>query len=94
MKSSNGKLVIFYEYGVRQGCILSPQLPQLFNIYWEHILRQVLEDWKRIVIIGENNISNLRYSKDTIFVAVCEEKIIALIQQVKNTVHQRVTKST
>ena len=54
-----------YEYkikkGVRQGCVLSPSL---FNLYTEKIFREV-EDMKG-VHIGGVNINNLRYADDTV----------------------------
>ena len=46
--------------GVRQGCVLSPNL---FNLYTEKIFREV-EDMKG-VNIGGVNINNLRYADDT-----------------------------
>ena len=52
--------------GVRQGCILSLYL---FNLYSEYIMRRVgLEDEKGIRI-GGRNISNLRYADDTTILA-------------------------
>ncbi|XP_072014979.1 craniofacial development protein 2-like [Amphiura filiformis] len=51
--------------GVRQGCILSPQL---FNIYAESIMRGVLEDFRGGVTIGGQRITNLRYADDTTLV--------------------------
>ena len=47
--------------GVRQGCVLSPNL---FNLYTEKIFREV-EDMKG-VNIGGVNINNLRYADDTV----------------------------
>ena len=45
--------------GVRQGCVLSPNL---FNLYTEKIFREV-EDMKGV------NINNLRYADDTVLLA-------------------------
>ena len=50
--------------GVRQGCVLSPNL---CNLYTENIFREV-EDMNR-VNIGGVNINNLRYADDTVLLA-------------------------
>ena len=50
--------------GVRQGCVLSPNL---YNLYTEKIFREV-EDMKG-VNIGGVNINNLRYADDTVLLA-------------------------
>ena len=50
--------------GVRQGCVLSPHL---FNLYTEKIFREV-EDMKGINI-GGVNINNLRYADNTVSLA-------------------------
>ena len=48
--------------GVRQGCILSPYL---FNLYAEHIMRRAgLDESKAGVKIAGRNINNLRYVDD------------------------------
>ena len=50
--------------GVRQGCILSPCL---FNLYGECILRNSgLEEAQTGIKIARRNINNLRYADDTI----------------------------
>ncbi|KMQ89503.1 endonuclease-reverse transcriptase [Lasius niger] len=68
--------------GVRQGCILSPLL---YNIYSEYIMRQVLEDWNGGVTIGGEKISNLRYADDTLLVARSKEELLALLDRLNNT---------
>ena len=57
--------------GVRQGCILSPCL---FNLYTEYIMRNTgLEEAQAGIKIAGRNINNLRYADDTILMAESEE---------------------
>ena len=49
--------------GVRQGCILSPCL---FNLYAEYIMRNAgLEETQAGIKMARKNINNLRYADDT-----------------------------
>ena len=57
--------------GVRQGCILSPCL---FNLYAEYIMRNAgLEEAQAGIKIAGRNIKNLRYADDTTIMAESEE---------------------
>ena len=59
--------------GVRQGCILSPCL---FNLYAEYILRNTgLEEAQAGIKIAGRNINNFRYADDTILMAESEEEL-------------------
>ena len=65
---------------VRQGCILSPCL---FNLYAEYIMRNAgLEEAQAAIKIARRNINNLRYADDTTLMAESEE-LKSLLMKVK-----------
>ena len=67
--------------GVRQSCILSPCL---FNLYAEYIMRKAgLEEAQAGVKIAGRNINNLRYADDTTLMAESEEEVKSLLMKVK-----------
>ena len=67
--------------GVRQDCILSPRL---FNLYPEYIMRNPgLEQTQAGIKIAGRNISNLRYADDTTLMAEHEEEPKSLLMKVK-----------
>ena len=66
--------------GVRQGCVLSPCL---FNLYAEYIMRNAgLEEAQAGIKIVGRNINNLRYADDTTIMAESEE-LKSLLMKVK-----------
>ena len=65
--------------GVRQGCILSPCL---FNLYSENIMRNAEMDGAGIKISGRN-INNLTYGVNTTLMAESEEELNSLLMRVK-----------
>ena len=67
--------------GLRQGCIFSPRL---FNLYAEYIMRNAgLDEAQAEIKIARRNINNIRYADETTLMAESEEKLKSLLMKVK-----------
>src|SRR5215467_9204708 len=66
--------------GVRQGCILSPYL---FNMYGEYILRRVGFEEDKGIKVGGRTINNLRCADDTTILAEDKEDLKNLLKKIK-----------
>ena len=65
--------------GVRQGCILSSCL---FNLYAGYIMRNAgLEKAQAVIKIARRSISNLRYADDSTLMAESEEELKSLLMK-------------
>ena len=67
--------------GVRQSCVLSPCL---FNLYAEYIIRNAgLHEAQAGIKIAGRNINNLRYAEDTTLMVESKEELKSLLMKVK-----------
>ena len=67
--------------GLRQGCILSPCL---LNLYAEYIMRNAgVDEAQPGIKIARRNINNLRYADDTTIMAESKEELKSLLMRVK-----------
>ena len=67
--------------GVRQGCILSPCL---FNLYAEYIMKNAgLDEAQTGIKIAGRNINNLRYAGGNTCMAESKEELKSLLLKVK-----------
>jgi hypothetical protein len=70
----------YLQRGVRQGCIL---FPQLFNIYGEYIMRKAHQNREGGIAINGLKINNMRYADDAVFLARDAEEIKSLVNKVE-----------
>lgn len=66
---------------VRQGCILSPRL---FNVYGEYIMRRSLDNFEGGVSIGGKKISYLRYANGTTLIVANEAELKEVMERITN----------
>ena len=82
VRNGHGKMDWFQiGKGVRQGCILSPCL---FNLYAEYIRRNAgLDEAQTGIKITKRNFNNFIYADDATLMAESEEKLKSLLIKVK-----------
>lgn len=68
--------------GVRQGCILSPLL---FNLYSNSVFKEALENTNRGIRVNGEIINNIRYADDTVLLSDSIEGLQELLNKVNQT---------
>ena len=71
--------------GVRQGCVMSPDL---FNLYSEMILRE-LEDVDKGIVVNRVRINKIRYANNTVFIASSPEGLQRLFNVAADASEER-----
>ena len=72
--------VIAIQKAVRQGCILSPCL---FNLYSEKVIQETLNEQDGISI-NDERILNIRYANDTALLAENKEQLQRMVNSINN----------
>ena len=81
VRTGHGTRLVPNRKKVRQGCILSPCL---FNLYAKYIMRNAgLEEAQAGIKIARRNINSLRYADDTTLMAESEEELRSFLMRVK-----------
>ena len=81
VRKTNGDTGWFkIERGVRQGCMISPGM---CNIYSEHIMRCVLEEHHDGITIGGRRETKLRFADDKTLLGTSKEELLGLPRKVK-----------
>uniref|UniRef100_A0A8D9FJ87 Craniofacial development protein 2 n=1 Tax=Cacopsylla melanoneura TaxID=428564 RepID=A0A8D9FJ87_9HEMI len=65
--------------GIRQGCIISPML---FNLYVEQIISESIGDEKDGFKMNGRVLNNIRYADDTLLIATSKEELEKLLRKV------------
>src|SRR5213082_3284109 len=69
------------ERGVRQGCVISPLL---FNLYSEFMINEAMDTVEGIVFNGVN-ITNLRYADDAVLITDKRKKLQKMVNRLNET---------
>ena len=81
VRTGHGTTDWFHGKGVRQGCISSPCL---FNLYAEYIMRNAgLDEAQAGIKIAGRSINNIRYADETTLMAESEEELKSPLMKVK-----------
>lgn len=64
--------------GVRQGCIISPLL---FNIYAEQIISEAIENEPYGIQLGDRLINSLRYADDLVLLSSSRDGLVELLKK-------------